>query len=409
MSESLDSVQIVCQRFYPELISTGQTITELCEDLVDRGVAVEVLCGSPTILNRSEPSPSVSEYKGIKVRRLWSTRFSKLFFPGRVLNQLTFSFSAFMYLIFVRKNCPVIVTTTPPFLSFICALGNLFKRRKMVHLLLDLYPHTLETLGVIKRDGVLARFWKNANHYIFAQADCVVVIGRCMLARVRAELAPSVHNKTKMIKIWADHKTIQPISTADNPYFDKWNLRGKFTLLYSGNMGRYHDFDTILNVAASLQAHQDIEFLFVGEGHKKALIEEEIKAKKLLNCRVYPHVEREDLSYSLSCADLGLVSLMPGHEGLSVPSKSFAMIAAGAPILAIMNDNSEVAQMVREFDCGRVVQPGDVALLKETILNIYKDRSLLESLRRNARATFLQHYSLNRIGDEYENLIRSLN
>jgi len=106
-------VLILCQLFYPELISTGQTLTELCEKLVDMNIDVDVLCGPPTITERKVSIQKERIYHGINIKRVWGTRFNKLNLVGRITNQITFSISVFLHLIFDKSRKPILVLTNP--------------------------------------------------------------------------------------------------------------------------------------------------------------------------------------------------------------------------------------------------------------------------------------------------------
>jgi colanic acid biosynthesis glycosyl transferase WcaI len=109
---------VCCQLFYPELISTGQSMTELCESFSKKGVEIEVLCAQPTLHSR-EILPPLMMHEGITVRRLWSTRFPKLNIFGKVLNHLTFAWSLGVFLSKNKSNRPLLVVTNPPFLPFL--------------------------------------------------------------------------------------------------------------------------------------------------------------------------------------------------------------------------------------------------------------------------------------------------
>ena len=172
---------VLCQLFYPELVSTGQTLTELCEELVGLGVDVEVVCGPMTVINRDKKAAKCIEHKGIRIRRVWGTRFPKLHLIGRVINQITFAISTFFYLLFHHHKKPILVLTNPPFLAVICGILKLLKiSGPYIYLVFDVYPDTAVRLGVLKENGLLSRLWEQFNTFVFKHASAIVVIGRCM-------------------------------------------------------------------------------------------------------------------------------------------------------------------------------------------------------------------------------------
>lgn len=399
---------VLCQLFYPELISTGQTLTELCEELAGSGVDVEVACGPPTLNDTKSRVPRYMEHRGIRIRRMWGTRFPKLNLAGRVLNQVTYALSVFLFLLRDTSRRPVLVLTNPPFLAVACALLRVFGGKPYIYLIFDVYPDTAVRLGLLRPHGLLARIWDLSNRFVFAHASSIVVIGRCMQQVVRGKLGDTPADKVRTIHIWSDDRHIQSAGGERNPFLERWGLEGKFVLLYSGNMGRFHDMETIMEAAGGLRDYEDILFLFIGEGHKKRWMTEFARKRGLENCQFYPYVRREDLGHSLSCADVGLVSLSEGQEGLSVPSKTLGLLAAGVPVIAVMSLKSEIARILLEERCGTVVAPGDSEGLKKAVIGAYEDKWKLLLNGLNARQAVKKKYNLHSAARAYHDIVRGI-
>jgi len=405
---------ILCQLFYPELVSTGQTLTELCEQLDDRGVEIEVVCAPPSVVNPQKKVRRYMEHHGIRIKRVWATTFPKLNFVGRVMNQISYALSVFVYLLFDRAKRPILVLTNPPFVAFFCGLLRKLKiGNPYIYLIFDIYPDTAINLGVIKENGLLSRLWEWANKISFTHASNIIVIGRCMKNIIEAKInkygIQIADNKIQTIHVWSDDKHIQTNKTDKNPFIEKWGLEKKFVVLYSGNMGRFHDIETIMRTAKELSAFEDIVFLFVGEGHKKAWAIEYTQKYNLHNCQFHTYVNREDLGNLLSCGNIGLVSLMEGQEGLSVPSKTYALMAAGLPIIAVMPFSSEISQMITEENCGVVVRNGDIQGLKNIILSFYNNQDSVKSMASNAKKAIIEKYNLEAAANSYYRIIKNLN
>lgn len=400
---------VLCQLFYPELVSTGQTLTELCEELVQLGINVEVICGPQTILNRDKKIPKCMEHKGIHIRRVGGTRFPKLNLIGRVVNQITFAVSAFFYLLFHRPRKPILVLTNPPFLAVSCAILRALKiGASYIYLVFDVYPDTAVQLGVLKENGFLSCCWERFNAFVFRQASAIVVIGRCMqdvIKQKAKKFGLKLDDKLHHISVWSDDKLISSASEQENPLRKKWNLEGKFVVGYFGNMGRFHDVETIIEAAEIMKDEDNMCFLFVGEGHKKQATMEYATRHNLQNCQFHTYVAREDLGHLMHLADVGIVSLLEGQEGLSVPSKAFGLMAAGVPIVAVMSAKSEVARIVREESCGTLVKPGEEKVLANSILQLYNDRAQLEQMSTNASRAINEKYNLSKVSRRYFDLI----
>ena len=187
-----------------------------------------------------------------------------------------------------------------------------------------------------------------------------------------------------------------------------WNLKNKFVCLYSGNLGRFYDIKTMLESAIQLKDNPNILFLFVGDGHQKKWAETFTKENKLTNCLFQDYVPREDLGKLFMTADIGLVSLLPGHEGLSVPSKTFGLLAAGVPILGLLPEKSEIHKLINEEQCGVTIEPQNSTLLTETILKLSQDKEKLNALKKNALTTINNKYKLSKTSSKYYDLITSL-
>lgn len=400
---------ILSQLFYPELISTGQTLTELGEALQEIGVDIEVVCGPPTVVDTTTRIPRILNYKGIRIRRVWSTRFRKLNTIGRIVNNVTYAMSVALLLACDRSERLILVLTNPPFLGSLCGVMKWLGGNRYVYLVFDVYPETAVRLGLLKPQGLTVKLWNLANKIAFDSADCIVTIGRCMQAVVKAKLPPAAHHKVRTIPVWCDDKTARTPAPKPNRYLKEWSLEGKFVLGYAGNMGRFHDVETIAEAADALGSYRDILFLFVGEGYKKAYLMACSRERGLTNCQFRSYVPRDELGIFLSCIDVGLVSLAKGQEGLSVPSKTFALMAAGIPIIAIMSHTSEIAMLITEEKCGIVVEPGDWAALVKAVLDLYSDHDKRYTMGRCGSRAIDTRYNLRAIAEEYYALISALN
>jgi glycosyltransferase involved in cell wall biosynthesis len=405
-------ILILCQLFHPELVSTGQTLTELAEQLEASGVDVEVVCGPPTVLGRGERVPRRMEHKGIRIRRVWGTRFSKRSLLGRVTNELTFTSSVLVYLLLHRPRRPILVLTNPPFLAVICGvLRALRAGPPYLHLIFDVYPDTAVRLGLLKETGLVTRIWDRLNLFVYERAAGVVVIGRCMKDVVSEKIrrvGHAVNGKLHHIHVWCDDQAIASRASSANGLAERFDVEGRFVVGYFGNMGRFHDIETILGAAELLKAHPDVVFLFVGEGHKKKWAMDCAQRNGLANCRFHTYVKREELGNLLALADVGLVSLSDGQEGLSVPSKTYGLMASGVPVLAVVPEASEIARVVQEEHCGIWIRPGDKEKLASSILQASFRRHELEPMAENGRRAIRGKYSLENACRQYVDLIKSI-
>ena len=133
------------------------------------------------------------------------------------------------------------------------------------------------------------------------------------------------------------------------------------------------------------KSYEDIIFLFIGEGYKKSWCINYVEKHDLNNCQFHNYVDTTKLGLTHSLMHIGLVSLSPGQEGLSVPSKMYGLLSAEVPILAIMSENTETALVISENNCGKVVRPGGVNDLKNEILELYNKPNIRTLMGKNGR------------------------
>jgi glycosyltransferase involved in cell wall biosynthesis len=217
-----------------------------------------------------------------------------------------------------------------------------------------------------------------------------VVLGERMRATV-ARLEPRCAQRIEVIHNWADGDALRPLA-GTSPLRAPWGLEGKFVVAYSGNMGRVHDLDTVLEAGERLRGEAGVVFLFIGDGHQRLRLESEARRRGLANVVFQPYQAREQLAASLGAADVHLVSLLPALEGLVVPSKFYGVLAAGRAAIVIGDPEGEVARIARDGDCGLSVAAGDAAGLARAILSLRDDPARCASMGANARAVFDAQY-----------------
>jgi glycosyltransferase involved in cell wall biosynthesis len=204
---------------------------------------------------------------------------------------------------------------------------------------------------------------------------------------------------------WSD-AAIGSVARADNWFLDRHGLRGKFVVLYSGNMGRGHEFDTLLGAAAKLGARDDVVFVFIGDGAKRPEIEAFSKTHS--NVRLLPYQRREDLPYSLGAGDLLAITLSDGLEGLIVPSKLYGALAAKKAVLFIGPQASDVARIVASHACGGTFRHGDVDGVAAFIARLADSRSDADAMGLRGRAAFDASYDRTRSTAKFGEIIRSV-
>jgi len=410
METKQPKVLILSQLFYPELVSTGQTLTELAEELVKQGIQVDVICGQSTQVDNITRIPTRLKYKKITINRIWSTRLSKLNLLYKMINQLTYTISLIQCLIKDRSKKVILVFTNPSFAAFVVALLRKFGGSPYIFTIYDVHPDAAFKMDLIKKDNILVKLWDYFNRFVFKYSSGVVVLGRCMYEKMISprKMGLSKINKLHIINIWSDDRLIKAIPPSKNRLISEWGLTNKFVVGYSGNFGRFHDLETIMKAVKGLKDYRQINFSFIGEGYKKKWCIDYAEKWQLKNCHFHTYVDRKDLALSHSLMDIGLVSLSLGQEGLSVPSKMYGILASETPVIAVMSDETETAKVLIENDCGRVVAPGASDKLINEIIYFYNNPDIRIKMGQNGRKAIDEKYNVRVSASKYIDLIYSI-
>jgi glycosyltransferase involved in cell wall biosynthesis len=235
-----------------------------------------------------------------------------------------------------------------------------------------------------------------------------VVVGERMADTVRRRGGIAAE-RTHVIPNWCDDEGIVPVAEDLNPLRREWGLAGRFVVGYSGNLGRAHDFATVLAAAEYLRNDDRFVFLCVGGGHKFDELARAVEVRRLGGAfRFMAYQEQAQLRYSLSVPDLHWISLSPEFEGLIFPSKLYGIAAAGRPMIAIAAPDGEIARLVRDNECGFVVAPGAGEELAATLRRAIDDREGLGAMGRRARALLDARFTRSHALEKWRTVLASV-
>jgi glycosyltransferase involved in cell wall biosynthesis len=368
-------VLFINRYFYPDHSATSQMLTDLASDLQRDGLDITVITGRQLIDDPRARLAVREQVEGIDVHRVWSSRFGRATLVGRAIDYLSFYAGAGWRLArLCRPGDVVVAKTDPPLISVIAALVTRWRGAHLVNWLHDLFPEIAERLELGLVRGQPARALRALRDASLRAAAMNVAIGTRMAEQltglgIEAARVTVIHN-------WCDGRAVRPRPRAGHRLRREWQLDERFVVMYSGNMGYAHEFDTVLDAAARLRLRSEVLFLFIGGGVQRARIEQQVRSRGLENVQFKPYQPRERLGESLTAADAHLVCLRPQLEGLMVPSKFYAVAAAGRPILLVGAGGGELAGLVAEAQCGCQVAPGAGAVLAERIAELAADPRL---------------------------------
>jgi lipopolysaccharide/colanic/teichoic acid biosynthesis glycosyltransferase len=384
--------------FYPDPSGTSRMLADLAIDLSRAGHRVSVIASDSASNDSAARYPKREIREGVRIRRIRALRLDRRAVWRWVLNSFSFYPRALFEAFRLPKQDVVVFLSDPPLVFALGPILRLLKGSAYVCWCQDVYPEVAIRLGILRERSVFGRVLLRLSRWALGSSDGVIAVGELMSDFLqRRGVDPE---KIRVIHNWADGERVHPVRSEANRFLEKHGFRNKFIILYSGNMGLAHPFETILEAAERLKEYEEIVFLFIGGGKKQRELEKQSLRRP--NIKFLPFQTEEDLAFSLSSGDLHLVSLRQGLEGLIVPSKLYGAMAVGRPILYIGPSESEAARVVEEAQCGYTIAPADVDGCCRAVMELYREpekrRLFGERARKFFESRFDRPYATRRFG-----------
>jgi glycosyltransferase involved in cell wall biosynthesis len=292
----------------------------------------------------------------------------------------------------------IVAMTDPPMLSILATSIAKLRGARLVNWLQDLFPEVAEALftgGMLSR--LVFSYLRRLRNRSLQYADMNVTIGELMAERLLRAGIP--RSRISVLPNWADCESLVPIACIDNPLRTEWDLANHFVVGYSGNLGRAHEFETVLAAIDTIEREHvglgelSIKWLFIGGGYAFECMREETINRGLRSVVFRPYQPRQLLSQSLSAADVHIVTLRPELEGLIVPSKFYGAAAAGRPILFIGSRDGEIARLTERHTCGLSIADGDSTALADAVRTLARDPQRVHNMGAHARTSCEKFYT----------------
>ena len=369
--------------YYPPDTSATAKIAQTVVAALAERHDVTVLCGRPSY-DPTERRPwrlYRSEHSGrVRILRVGSSDYPRTQMKKRVFNYLSYVFLAVPRALFLPCDL-VLAMTDPPFEGIVGAFVALLKRKPYVYNIRDLYPDMAVGGSIVKR-GLLARIWEKLHRWALRRATRVVVLGEDMRNRILSKgVNPSA------VVVVRDGTEIAPNNTP-TPLLDPEVIRAirgnfRFVLLHAGNLGFYGAWDTLLSGAAAL-ARDGIGLVFVGDGAQRQRLE--AAAANIPNVRFLPFFPGSKVPSVLAAADVHIITVKRGLEGVVVPSKMYGIIAAGKPIVAVAPRECDVVSLGEAKGFSIAADPDDPTRFGQLVRNLSQSLAKIDEMSRAALA-----------------------
>ena len=373
---------VLTQVYVPDPAAVGQHMADAAAELVRRGHRVVVLTSDRGYDDPSVTYPRREMINGVEVRRVPLASFGKSSIASRLLGGASFTLQAVVRSFSIRLLDAILVSTAPPMASVAAVVIGALRRAAIKYWVMDLNPDQLVALGVIRETSLVARIFDWLNRLVLRRASDVVVLDRFMAARVNRKL--DVSAKLTVIPPWPHDDYLEVVDHRENPFRRRHGLDGKLVVMYSGNHGPSNPITTLLQAAKRLADLPDLIFLFVGGGIGKKEVDEAVGPA----IRSLPYQPLAELKYSLSAADVHLVTVGDSVAGIVHPSKVYGALAVARPVLLLGPEECHVGELVREHDIGWRVSHGDVDGAEQLLRRIAAT-SAAELAAKGARAKAL--------------------
>ncbi len=384
---------------------------ELALDLGAHGAEVEVLTGFPS----RRISNDVREYylqhpvecvgENVIVRRVGSRRGEGKGLLMRMLKYARLTRRLYKEAKKISADAYYLYSS-PPFLGYIGA--KLSKLAPTLYNAQDLFPNTLIHMKGLSRKNPLIRYFLRKEKRVYQKNTRIVTISQSMKKTIVS--SGCADEKVEVIYNWADTQTLHHVEKSENRLMDELGIeKDKFIVSYAGDIGLFQGWDTIINSAKILRdRNKEIQFVLIGSGSYKETLENRVQAESIENIQVFPLQPASRLSEIYSIGDIELVPIEKGITKMALPSKTGVIMATGSPVLALVDEGSDIERIINEKEIGVAIEHGDAVKLAEAIEYCYINRHKLSEWGHNARSFACENFSREKQTKKYFDVLKSI-
>ena len=399
--------------FYPESYSSGHLDNDLYEYFSSLGIKMLAYVPSPS---RGIDKSVRTEYRSRKVEKLFDGnfelhRFKLIKEPNgtikRAIRYLLAVSIQFFKGLFARDIDVIFLVSTPPIIGIVGALLHKIKKIPFIYVVQDIFPDSLVNSGLSRKGALAWRIGRVLEKFTYGNATRIIVISQDFKNNLLEKEVPE--EKIEIIYNWIDTTSIIHIERDKNFLITDWNLDPLiFYVVYAGNFGNAQDVNTIVESAQLLKNDNDIQFLLVGGGSQEEALKKFVEYNKLQNVKFFPMQSAEILSYVYSIGDVGVVCCKQGMGKNAFPSKTWSYLAAGTPIIASYDLDSELSQMTNSNGIGVAINPENAKQMADAILKLKNSKKLLREMSISAQTFVESHASKNLAVKQYVHVLNSI-
>ncbi len=375
---------VLSQVYVPDPSSVGQYMHDAAAEMARRGFRVAVLAADRGYDDPSRRYQRRQRIDGVDVRRLPLSSFGKRRLAWRLLAQLSFLCQCTLRGLFTRRLAGVFISTSPPMCSLAALAISIVRRVPIKYWVMDVNPDQVVASGRLGPKSLPVRLFERLNGWILGRAAAVVTLDEHMAERLEAKRP--LGERLSVLPLWPHEQHLEAGSGDGDAFRLEHGMGDRLVLTYSGNHSPFNPIDTLLEAARRLEPRPDLLFCFIGGGIDKPRVDRVVRERAPRNLLSLPYQPLGRLGYSLSAADVHLVTMGVRAVGCCHPSKVYAALAVGRPILFVGPEHSHLADFIRRQRIGWCVPQGDAAAAVQAVRELARQgRPGLEEMGRRAR------------------------
>jgi colanic acid biosynthesis glycosyl transferase WcaI len=397
---------VLCPHFAPDLAPTGVVMTRIVTELAARGHELHVVTALPWYRNHA-----IESGWGGRLWRTEKTEWGSIIrvhpFPGKSKSNLlrrALGFIAFSYAVGIRsvhadgrpfKVDGVLAMSPPLTLGLTGWFTKIIRRAPLVFNIQDVFPDAAIQTGAISNKKIIAAA-KWLERMSYQRSDAVVLLSQDLRTNIANKIDKKFHQRLHVIPNFVDTSAITPQDRM-TAYRSELGIGDQLVVMYAGNVGFSQSLNLVVDAAARFP---DIAFVINGDGAARKKLEEDCAQLANVYFGDYQPIER--LSEVLATGDIHLVPLRAGLASVSVPSKSYSILAAGRPMLAAIDPGTEIPNMLEQSGAGVAVEPDNSAVFIEALSQLVSKRNQLHEMGASGRTWVETHASPASVAAQYE-------
>ena len=403
---------VLCPHFAPDTAPTGDVITRIVQEFVAKDQRVHVVTSLPWYRTHAIESG----WTGRLVRRektAWGSITRVHPFPGKSKSNLlrraigfgVFSAIAGVCTVFaggIHRRPAAVISMSPPLtLGLTGWLASRIRRCPSVFNIQDVFPDAAVETGAITNVRIIAvsRWLERVSYH---RSDAVVVLSEDLRANVLAKISPKHQHKVNVIPNFVDSDRITPRDRMTS-YRDELRIGNEQVVMYAGNVGYSQSLSMMLHAARQIP---EVTFVINGDGAAREELQRD--AAGLSNIRFSGYQPADRVAEVLATADIHVVPLRTGLGAVSVPSKTYSILAAGRPVVAAIDSGTEVTRILAESGAGVSVAPDDPVAFTDALRAMVNSGSAATEAGARGRLWVESHVSPARVAHSYLDVIASL-